>query len=248
MHVRGFLLTTLGMIAMFALAAPAAKAQTITCSSDNGQRNYCPANTKGADVRMVRQRSDARCTQGYSWGYDRHGIWVDRGCRADFIVTNRPERPGGGPGYGGPGYGGEQTITCSSDNGQRNYCPANTNGADVRMVRQRSDARCTQGYSWGYDRRGIWVDRGCRADFIVTNRPGRPGGGPGYGGPDYGGAQTITCSSDDGGRRFCGADTRNGVRLVRQRSDARCTQGYSWGYDRRGIWVDRGCRADFVTR
>ena len=48
------------------------------------------------------------------------------------------------------------------------------------MVRQRSDARCQQGYSWGYDGRGIWVDRGCRADFSInTYRPGGPGYGPG---------------------------------------------------------------------
>lgn len=139
-----------------------------------------------------------------------------------------------------------QSIKCSSDNGRRNYCPVNTGGG-VQMVRQRSDARCTQGYSWGYDRRGIWVDHGCRADFVVraSYRPPRPGG-PGYGpgGPGV----SITCSSDNGKRNYCAADTRRGVQMVRQRSDARCTQGYSWGYDRRGIWVDRGCRADFIVR
>jgi len=57
--------------------------------------------------------------------------------------------------------------------------------------------------------------------------------------------RAITCSSDDGRRTYCDADTRDGVRLVRQRSDASCRQGSTWGYDRRGIWVDRGCRADF---
>jgi hypothetical protein len=35
---------------------------------------------------MVKQRSDAPCRQGYSWGYDHNGIWVDHGCRADFAV------------------------------------------------------------------------------------------------------------------------------------------------------------------
>ena len=60
-------------------------------------------------------------------------------------------------------------------------------------------------------------------------------------------AQTISCSSDDGHRRYCPADTRGGVRLIKQRSDSPCRQGYSWGFDRGGIWVDRGCRADFVV-
>jgi len=161
MQIRGCLTTILGVVALIAMAAPAAKAQTITCSSDNGKRNYCAVNTSGG-VTLVRQRSDARCTQGYSWGYDRRGIWVDRGCRADFVVRTgyHSGRP---PGYGGPV---SQTITCSSNNGKRNYCAVDTRRG-VTMARQRSDARCTQGYSWGYDRRGIWVDRGCRADFVV---------------------------------------------------------------------------------
>jgi hypothetical protein len=166
MRIRGLVLAVSCMIGLFAVATPAAKAQTITCSSDNGRRNYCPVDTRGG-VRLVRQRSDARCTQNYSWGYDRRGIWVDRGCRADFMVSAyRPGGPGYGPGPGRPPAAG-QTITCSSENGKRNYCPVQTSGRGVQMVRQRSDARCTQNYSWGYDRRGIWVDRGCRADFVV---------------------------------------------------------------------------------
>ena len=57
--------------------------------------------------------------------------------------------------------------------------------------------------------------------------------------------QVVSCSSDDMHRHYCPADTRGGVRLFKQRSDSSCRQGYSWGYDRRGIWVDHGCRADF---
>jgi len=56
---------------------------------------------------------------------------------------------------------------------------------------------------------------------------------------------SLTCSSDDGGYRYCRADTQNNVRLTRQISGSPCNQGYSWGYDYRGIWVDRGCRAQF---
>jgi hypothetical protein len=61
-------------------------------------------------------------------------------------------------------------------------------------------------------------------------------------------AQTggLTCSSDDGEYHYCRADTQNVVRLTRQISGSRCEQGYSWGYDPRGIWVDRGCRAQFT--
>jgi len=45
---------------------------------------------------------------------------------------------------------------------------------------------------------------------------------------------------------FCAADTRDGVRLMRQIGDTRCEEGVTWGYTDRGLWVDRGCRAEFL--
>ena len=60
--------------------------------------------------------------------------------------------------------------------------------------------------------------------------------------------RTVSCFSDDGTRRYCDADTRNGVDLVRQRGTARCERGYSWDYDARGVWVDHGCQAEFRLR
>lgn len=56
---------------------------------------------------------------------------------------------------------------------------------------------------------------------------------------------TLTCESNDGRYRYCRVDTKNRVRLTRQLSRADCRQGRSWGFDRRGIWVNRGCRAEF---
>ena len=60
--------------------------------------------------------------------------------------------------------------------------------------------------------------------------------------------RTVSCYSDDGTRRYCDADTRNGVDLIRQRGTARCERGYSWDYDARGVWVDHGCQAEFRLR
>jgi Protein of unknown function (DUF3011) len=60
------------------------------------------------------------------------------------------------------------------------------------------------------------------------------------------GAQTIHCSSDDGLRKYCQADTRNGAHLVKQLSDAPCKQNASWGFDEKGVWVDHGCGGDFA--
>jgi len=58
---------------------------------------------------------------------------------------------------------------------------------------------------------------------------------------------TITCESRGHDRAYCAVDTRGGVRLVRQLSDARCESGRSWGTDRGGIWVSQGCRAQFAV-
>ncbi len=149
----------------------------------------------------------------------------------------------------------DQVITCASEDGHRHYCDADTRGG-VSLGRQHSGSPCVQGRSWGYDRRGIWVDRGCRADFVLEANNGGSGilGGLRGGrdrdddrGRDTNG-RTITCSSDDGERHHCSVDTSRGVQLVNQRSGSPCVEGRSWGYDRRSIWVDKGCRADFAVR
>ena len=64
----------------------------ITCASDDGRRHYCRIDTQGY-VRMVSQRSSASCIQGRTWGFDKGGIWVTRGCRADFLVGRNGHRP-----------------------------------------------------------------------------------------------------------------------------------------------------------
>jgi len=210
-------------------------AQTTTCSSDDMRMHYCNADTSNG-VRLIRQRSDADCLYGSTWGYDDRGIWVDRGCRADFEI-------GGGD---DDGDWDDQPYTvrvyCASDDMHRHVCYTGRNGG-VRLVKQRSGSECVEGRTWGADRRGIWVDRGCRADFEVAvgGRMRRGGGG---GNPNQP-ASTIYCASDDMHRHYCSADTRGGVQLVKQHSGSACVQGRSWGYDSQGIWVDRGCRADF---
>jgi hypothetical protein len=156
--MRAFLPALAGLLVIAGVTAlPALAQRSISCSSDNGKRHYCDVDTRGG-VSMVHQRSDAVCEEGYSWGYDRRGIWVDHSCRAEFVVNSSE--------YGAPPTVAPErlTLTCASDNGKRHFCPADTLRG-VRMFHQRSSARCTEGYSWGFDRSGIWVDHGCRAEF-----------------------------------------------------------------------------------
>jgi len=148
-------------------------------------------------------------------------------------------------------------IYCASDNGRLNYCGADTRGG-VRLIRQRSDAPCISGRTWGYDRRGIWVDRGCRAEFLTgTNYRDRDNDGYRDRDRDRGRGrdrdrdrfvQNFYCESGDGRRHYCAEGARGEVRLIRQRSGSPCIFNRTWGRDQNGVWVDRGCRADFEVR
>lgn len=201
--------------------------QTIYCASDDGRRQFCPVDTRGG-VDLVNQRSGSRCVYGETWGFEERGIWVDRGCRADFAIRIAEQVA--------PQVALEHatSITCSSDDERRHGCAVDTRGG-VELVRQISGSPCLYDRTWGYDDRGIWVDRGCRAEFAV--------GALSWNG--WGDSFNVYCASDNEGRETCPVDARRGVRLVRQRSGSPCILGQTWGYGPRGIWVDRGCRADF---
>ncbi len=59
-------------------------------------------------------------------------------------------------------------------------------------------------------------------------------------------AATVNCRSD-GGYERCTSDTSGGVVLQRELR-GNCVEDRSWGYDPGGIWVDRGCSAEFAVR
>jgi hypothetical protein len=67
------------------LAAPPAFAGTVRCESKDYRYRYCSVRTYG-DVKLTHERSHSACRYGRTWGFDHRGIWVDRGCRADFAV------------------------------------------------------------------------------------------------------------------------------------------------------------------
>ena len=64
--------------------------------------------------------------------------------------------------------------------------------------------------------------------------------------PAGGADRNISCYSHNYRYQFCRVDTDNRVRLERQISVAsRCVYGDTWGYNSRGVWVNRGCQAEF---
>jgi hypothetical protein len=142
---------------------PTAHAQPgprITCSSNNGRRNWCDIG-RTRDVQLTRQISGSPCIRNDTWGVDNRGLWVDRGCRAEFVI-----------GRGGPPP--RQNITCESNNMRRNWCAVG-GSRDVQLVRQISGSPCIWRDTWGLDNRGLWVDRGCRAIFSFVTGGGPPG-------------------------------------------------------------------------
>jgi hypothetical protein len=79
----------IAMVAAMGMAPRPATAQTvIICESVEGHRRTCPANTS-AGVTLSRQLSSTPCVQGRNWDLNTANvIWVDGGCRAEFLVAN----------------------------------------------------------------------------------------------------------------------------------------------------------------
>ena len=197
----------------------------LVCESTRGFLHACSANVENG-VTLAQQLSEAPCVKGKSWdiSVERHEVWVDRGCRAEFALGRfteavRPSAPLDAP------------VTCSSKNSRRTHCPADTS-AGVQLVRAHGRTACGYGAQWGYDAKGIWVSKGCSADFVTRGRP-RPI------------APSITCQST-GDRVRCAAETTYGVALARQLDESVCILGRSWGFDSEGIWVDGNCHAQFA--
>jgi hypothetical protein len=129
-------------------------------------------------------------------------------------------------------------VTCESKNNVRHTCDVDVRGRMVNVNQQLSDNACVLGRTWGVnrDRKSIWVDSGCRAEFVV--------GAPGMARAAF--ARSLMCQSKNNGKATCPADTSYGVQLARQLSKNDCERGKDWGFDQNGVWVDNGCRAEFV--
>jgi hypothetical protein len=231
-------------IALAAVCLPAQAAINVTCSSERGGREYCQANTSGG-VDLLHQISTAVCRKGYSWDKDGNGIWVDHGCKADFAVSSLGLL--GALIDRGADYKPVHTVTCEADGGKkRRYCQADTRGG----LRLLTGSGCTYGKTWGYDAGGVWVERQCKAQFEV-------GGGEAYKAPEVpgtghvwgagNGLKSLSCAAEAGKRTYCPADTSEGAVLVKEDSAGNCVRNETWGFDHRGVWVDKNCRGEFDT-
>lgn len=137
---------------------------TVVCESTDGRRHRCPADTLG-QVTLGRQLSRAnRCIEGRTWGTSSDGIWVDHGCRAEFLIADN----GGTYRDRGPSQA-MRTLVCESNGGKRTYCRAD-NPFGANLTREMSWKKCVVNRTWGSDERGVWVSDGCRAEFALKTR------------------------------------------------------------------------------
>lgn len=88
---------------------------SIRCESHGGQYQHCRVRDGlGAYVKLTNKLSKSSCQQGISWGVDRAGIWVNKGCRAEFTIDR---------GYQNNNY---QNNNYPNNNYQNNRHPNNT--------------------------------------------------------------------------------------------------------------------------
>lgn len=134
-----------------------------TCASPDHRYRECQLPVDGR-ARLVKQKSDAPCVEGRSWGQRGDRVWVNNGCRGKFEVA----RGGGGGGSG-------QQVDCRSQNNRYQEC-ALRKGYEARIVRDYT-GRCREDSTWGTRPGVLWVTSGCQGRFQVVPAGGFGGSG-----------------------------------------------------------------------
>jgi len=208
---------------------------TLECKSEGFRRTACLAGAPIERIRLTEKKSDAACIEGSSFGFSGDSIWVDKGCAAKFEITFRsPQRD-----YRGRTETEVASLRCTSEQFSRTNCNAGGTVRSVQLRRQRSQARCEEGTSFGYRNDFIWVDKGCDADFEVSFIPRSA----------YRQSRRsvrFSCKSNQFKLGACYvAGPIIDLRLVQKKSRAACTKNDSFGFRDDVLWVKSGCEGEF---
>ena len=225
LHLRSLVGLTVLLVLTGALAL-AQNNNVFTCSSDDGQLHSCRVNTE-RPIQFVRQRSNAQCVEGQSYGIDRGGVWVTNGCRADFAVVNSDRA------YNNGYYNPQSTYNNGNydrDNDRDGYRDQNGNWHPRHHHHDNNGAYGPSGtYNGSYNNGGY-----------VGNGPQHPTAY--YGKYDDG---KTTCSAGRGtGPIYCQTDGALSNATV-TKSNGNCQRGQNWDINRDGLWVADGCSAEF---
>lgn len=234
---RSRVLAALVGVGLAGAAATAPAQVRVQCESRDYRYQFCPLGGGVDAVWLIQQRSRSACIEGQSWGWDRRGVWVDRGC--DGVFEAQASRPAPLP---GPAPDRGYVVSCESRNYQYEFCTVPDTIVHAQIVAQRSQSACIEGRTWGWRGNGIWVSGGCEGEFQY-----RTSYAP-VAAPPPPAAGLLYCESRDYAYTFCPTGRLRVAELVNQRSQSACVYGSSWGYQNDGIWVDRGCAAEFAIR
>jgi hypothetical protein len=83
-----FVATATLLIGCAAAHSAFAQEASVTCESNNNDRNMCPMPFAG-HVRIADQMSRTPCVRHQNWDVQDGSIWVSGGCRARFVVLPR---------------------------------------------------------------------------------------------------------------------------------------------------------------
>lgn len=109
--------------------------------------------------------SNSRAHYGYGYAQPRHddrfanpvaavlGALLGTGSRNDYRAVYSGRQP--------------QVFRCESDGLRPRFCRLPFHAQRIDLHRQLSRTHCAQGYNWGWRSDGVWVERGCRAEFVV---------------------------------------------------------------------------------
>ena len=230
--------------------------KTVTCHSNSKEFQRCNVH-RWEDVELIKQSSRTPCVRGKNWDRDGEWMWVSGGCRGEFAEVRRGYRAGYGPASRGQAFVREDyAVSCASKNNQFKRCNVGPWG-DAVLVQQESGTPCIRGQNWDLDGVTIWVSEGCRGSFAEVRHEVRPVQRNVHRRGDRRGAAVdpwnreirFQCASTDRKYQFCSVDVgrRGSVEMESQQSRAECVREQSWGWNRAGIWVDKGCRAKFVV-
>ncbi len=218
----------------------APEVQSLRCTSQKYARAVCTVEGRVRSVSLVRQRSQSRCEQGTSFGYQNNSIWVDKGCDADFEVQFTPRSN-----YRRASRNRTTTFICKSTNRQLGACYVPGAIADIRLLNKRSRASCVNNSSFGFQRDVLWVKDGCEGNFEVTYRPDDTSSAWEF---TNSGAQSksLICKSDRFQEGRCNAGGMiSAISLKTTRSRAACTPNSTFGYNFDEVWVTKGCEGEF---
>jgi hypothetical protein len=199
------------------LAGTAAPAAAADLRCNSSPGGYNYCRTSTAGGVVLRtQHTYHACYQNDTWGYDGSGVWVANGCSATFRIGRDDDDDTAAKVGLGILALGVIGALASGDNNDDGY---NNPPPPPQNYGQYDPPQ-------GYPQQGY------------------PQGG--YPDDDYDDAYIVSCDSKNNKYRFCQVPIRNYAQLVHQRSRSACRFNKSWGYDRRGVWVKKGCRADFA--